>query len=106
MQKSKQTDFNLRDFLIRNIYMFSAVLVILVFYLINPSFLSLYSIQNITLEMAPLLPMACGLAGVWGFLAKAAFRLGATWGWQLALCIALIALGASALVMGLKKKAK
>ena len=41
MQKSKQTDFNLRDFLIRNIYMFSAVLVILVFYLINPSFLSL-----------------------------------------------------------------
>ena len=64
MQKSKQTDFNLRDFLIRNIYMFSAVLVILVFYLINPSFLSLYSIQNITLEMAPLLPMACGIGFV------------------------------------------
>ena len=56
--------------------------------------------------LVSLLPMACGLAGVWGFLAKAAFRLGATWGWQLALCLALIALGASALVMGLKKKTK
>lgn len=56
--------------------------------------------------LAVLLPMACGLAGVWGFLAKAAFRLGSTWSFQLVLCIALIALGAVALVSGLKKEAK
>ena len=53
-----------------------------------------------------LLPIACGLSGVWGFLAKPAFRLGATWGFQFALCIALLALGAVVLVMGLKKEAK
>ena len=56
--------------------------------------------------LAVLLPMACGLAGVWGFLAKAAFRLGSTCSFQLVLCIALIALGAVALVSGLKKEAK
>ncbi|MGN1021358.1 MAG: hypothetical protein ACI4O7_13425 [Aristaeellaceae bacterium] len=56
--------------------------------------------------LVSLLPIACGLCGVWGFLAKAAFRLGSTWGFQFALCIALIALGAVALAMGLKKEAK
>ncbi len=53
-----------RSFLYRNIYIFSAVLVVSVFYIINPSFLSLYSIQNITREMAPLMPMACGIGFV------------------------------------------
>ncbi|MGN0762601.1 MAG: hypothetical protein ACI4MK_04395 [Aristaeellaceae bacterium] len=56
--------------------------------------------------LAGLLPIACGLSGVWGFLAKAAFRLGSTWGFQFTLCIGLIALGAAALVVGLKKEAK
>ena len=56
--------------------------------------------------LATLLPIACGLVGVWGFLARAAFRLGSTWGFQLVLCIALIALGAVALVTGLKKESK
>jgi ribose transport system permease protein len=54
----------LRRYLIGNLYLFSAVIVIAAFYFINPSFLSLYSIQNITLEIAPLLPMALGIAFV------------------------------------------
>ena len=56
--------------------------------------------------LVSLLPIACGLSGVWGFLAKAAFRLGSTWGFQFALCIGLIALGAVALAAGLKKDVK
>lgn len=51
----------IRQRLFENIYILSAVLVILVFFCISPSFLSLYSIQNITLEIAPLLPMAMGI---------------------------------------------
>ena len=61
MEKNKTT---FKSFFIQNIYILSAVLVIVVFYLINPSFLSLYSIQNMTTELAPLLPMACGIAFV------------------------------------------
>lgn len=64
MQKTKTSDFSLKDFLIRNCYIFSAVLVIGVFYLINSSFLTLYSLQNMSLEIAPLLPMACGIGFV------------------------------------------
>ena len=56
--------------------------------------------------LVSILPIACGLSGVWGFLTKAAFRLGSTWGFQFALCIGLIALGAAALAAGLKKEAK
>lgn len=61
MVKAQPSGATLKSFLINNIYLFSAVIVILAFYLINPSFLSLYSIQNITLEIAPQLPMALGI---------------------------------------------
>ena len=61
MEKNK-TSF--KTFFVQNIYILSAILVIVVFYFINPSFLSLYSIQNMTTELAPLLPMACGIAFV------------------------------------------
>ncbi len=54
----------LKRYLMSNLYLFSALIVIAAFYFINPSFLSLYSIQNITLEIAPLLPMALGIAFV------------------------------------------
>jgi ribose transport system permease protein len=64
MQVKRSVDFSLRSFLISNIYIFSAVIVIVAFYFINPSFLSLYSLQNIALEIAPLLPMALGIAFV------------------------------------------
>lgn len=50
--------------IVENIYIFSAVLVIVVFTIINPKILSLYSLQNITLEIAPLLCMALGIAFV------------------------------------------
>ena len=61
MQKAQISGVSLRSFLINNIYLFSAVIVLFAFYLISPSFLSLYSIQNITLEIAPQLPMALGI---------------------------------------------
>ena len=61
MEKTKPS---FKSLFIQNIYILSAVLVIVVFYFINPSFLSLYSIQNMTTELAPLLPMACGIAFV------------------------------------------
>ena len=54
MERAQRSDFSLRTFLINNIYIFSAVIVIAAFYLINPRFLSLYSLQNIALEMAGL----------------------------------------------------
>lgn len=50
--------------IVENIYLFSAVLVITVFTIINPKILSLYSLQNITLEIAPLLCMALGIGFV------------------------------------------
>ena len=56
--------FSWRNFLYRSIYILSAVLVVGVFFIINASFLSAYSIQNITREMAPLLPLACGIGFV------------------------------------------
>lgn len=62
--KTKTSEFSWSAFLYRNIYILSAVLVILIFFIINPSFLSLYSIQNVTREMAPLLPLACGIGFV------------------------------------------
>ena len=64
MQKKMASGFSLKSFLIDNIYIFSAVIVITAFYFINPSFLSLYSLQNITLELAPIIPMALGIAFV------------------------------------------
>ncbi len=62
MEKTQKT--SIKTFLVQNIYILSAVVVIVAFYIINPSFLSLYSIQNMTLELAPLLPMALGIGFV------------------------------------------
>lgn len=35
-------------------------------------------------------PFVCGLVGVWGYLSKAAFRLGTNWCLHLVVCIALV----------------
>ena len=64
MENTKTRKFSPREFLQQNSYIFSAVLVIVAFYLINHSFLTLYSLQNMSLEIAPLLPMACGIGFV------------------------------------------
>ena len=64
MEKTMKKETNVLDFLKRNSYILSAVIVIVAFYLINHSFLSLYSIQNQLEELAPLLPMACGIGFV------------------------------------------
>ena len=54
------------------------------------------------LPYVPLLPAVCGLAGTWGYLTKAVFRVGSGWGLHLALCIALLALGVAALVSAIR----
>lgn len=43
------------------------------------------------------LPVACGLVGLYSFLTKPALRLGMNWGFQLALCIAMLIIGAVSL---------
>ncbi len=64
MQRQSAAEFSLKSFLINNIYIMSAIIVVIAFYVLNPRFLSLYSLQNITLEIAPLMPMALGIAFV------------------------------------------
>lgn len=64
MNKSGSEHSSVKSFAVRYAFIFSAVLVILVFTAINPKILSLYSLQNITLEMAPLLVMALGIGFV------------------------------------------
>ncbi len=60
----RDKDFSVGELLKRNSYLLSAVLILGAFYLLNPRFLSLYSLQNMSLEIAPLLPMACGIGFV------------------------------------------
>ncbi len=38
-------------------------------------------------------PVACGACGMWGYLSKAAFRLGTNWPFHLVLCIAMFVVG-------------
>lgn len=64
MKKNTAGTKSVKNVLIDNIYLFSALIVISVFSVINPRFLSLYSIQNVTLEMAPLIPLALGIGFV------------------------------------------
>jgi len=52
-----------------------------------------------------LFPAACGLVGVWGYLAKPAFRLGANWGVHLAVCLAMLTVAVCALVLSNRRKA-
>lgn len=51
-------------------------------------------------------PAACGLAGVWGYLTKPEFQLGANWQWHLILSIIIAAAGVLSLIMnaGSRKK--
>lgn len=48
-------------------------------------------------------PIACGAAGLWGFLSQPALRLGSTWVLQLVLCIAMLALGILGMVKNDRK---
>ncbi|MBQ7865901.1 MAG: hypothetical protein IJ350_05965 [Clostridia bacterium] len=51
-----------------------------------------------------LLPLGCGLAGLWGFLFKAGFKLGTAWGIHVILYAAALILGVLALYFALKKE--
>lgn len=64
MQKTVGGRPSLKEFALHYVFILSAALVIVAFYLINPKILTLYSLQNITLEMAPLLVMALGIGFV------------------------------------------
>lgn len=48
--------------------------------------------------LVTLLPIGCGLVGMFGYLGNAAFRLGANWGLHLIVCIAMVAVGTFAFV--------
>lgn len=41
-----------------------------------------------------LVPLGCGIVGVWGYLTKGAFQLGTNWVLHLVVCIAMIAVAA------------
>lgn len=54
-----------KRFFENTISVWSLVLLVLVFYLINNSFLNSFNIKNLLTNMAPLLVMACGATFVW-----------------------------------------
>jgi len=49
-----------------------------------------------------LLPAAAGAVGVWGYLTKGAFKLGANWQIHLILCFAILVIALVSLISGLK----
>jgi len=51
-----------------------------------------------------LVPLACGLVGVWGYLCQPAFQLGTNWVLHLLVCVAMIAASALSLVFHLKNE--
>lgn len=51
-----------------------------------------------------LLPLGCGLAGLWGFLFKAGFKLGTSWGIHVILYAAALIVGVLALYFSLKQE--
>ncbi len=53
-----------------------------------------------------LIPIACGLIGIWGYMSQEAFRMGSVWGRdiQLVLCVVIATLGVMPFVMPRKKK--
>jgi ribose/xylose/arabinose/galactoside ABC-type transport system permease subunit len=54
----------IKNVISRYTYVICAIVVIFTFYCINPKFLSLYSVQNMVSEIAPLLLMAIGISFV------------------------------------------
>lgn len=50
----------------------------------------------------PVLPAACGVAGLIAYLGSAALRLGTGWTWHLLICIVLTALGIYGLTLQVK----
>lgn len=51
-----------------------------------------------------LIPLFCGLVGVWGYLFKPAFQLGSNWVLHLVVCIGMIASSALTLVFASKNE--
>lgn len=53
-----------------------------------------------------LLPLVCGIAGLWGYLFKPAYRLGGNWVLHLIVCIALAVVAALRIYFQVKEEAK
>ena len=51
---------------------------------------------------AGIFPAACGAVGLWGYMTKAAFRVGSNWLLHVIVCIALIFIGIAAIYTGWK----
>lgn len=92
LQAQTSPEFTINDILVMPIVVLVAGAVGVVLCLIKP--------DNM---LVSLLPAACGLVGIWGYLSKAAFRLGANWQLHLVLCIAILAAAAISLLSGLKE---
>jgi len=53
--------------------------------------------------LTALLPAACGLAGMIGYLTTPALKLGTGWTWHLLICIVLLVLGVYGLMQLVKE---
>jgi len=51
-----------------------------------------------------LIPLACGLVGVWGYLCQPAFQLGTNWVLHLLVCVAMIATSALSMVFNFRNE--
>ncbi len=51
-----------------------------------------------------LIPLACGLVGVWGYLFQPAFQLGTNWVLHLLVCVAMIATSALSMVFNFRNE--
>ncbi|MGN0779340.1 MAG: hypothetical protein ACI4MJ_09355 [Aristaeellaceae bacterium] len=94
LQEKVSSDFRVNDTIVAPILMLllSAASVVL-------------CIVKAKAPLCALLPVACGAAGLIGFLTTPALRLGATWMIQLLLCLALLAVGAWVLVQEFRRQA-
>lgn len=88
------------DFIINDILIFCILMLVL-----SAVGLVLCAMKPGTL-LAALLPTACGLSGVIGFLAEPALRLGSTWGLMFLLCLLMLCGGAYTLYTTLQQQAQ
>ena len=59
-------------------------------------------VLNISMSDNPLVslvPIGCGIVGIWGYLTKPAFQLGTNWMLHLVVCIAMVAIAAMKMVL-------
>ena len=53
--------------------------------------------------LASVVPLGCGLVGVWGYLTKPVFQLGTNWTLHLVVCVAMVAIAVLKIIFLAKK---